>query len=201
MALQPCRKLLTQCPFRRCFTMHRLRKLVTATAGSEIAEAALVLPILFMLLLGIYWFGRAFNVYATINHAAREGARAGTAQNCATCGNTSLTADQIADQIRQAMQASHLDPLQVTNTGGTKLGCDGVTPVRCASGIGASNPQVCVRFNVALQAPASLPAGSGAPACGVEVDYQYPYKFFLPFTSLNMQTITLSAGVQMTGEY
>ena len=183
--------------------MCRLKKLVTGTTGSEIAEAALVLPILFMLLIGIYWFGRAFNVYATINHAAREGARAGTAQSCATCGtpNAPLTADQIADQIKQALQASHLDPAQVTNTGGTKLGCDGVTPVSCAPGIGASNPQVCVRFNVALQAPASLPAGSGAPACGVAVEYQYPYKFFLPFTSLNMQTITLNAGVQMTGEY
>ncbi len=56
--------------------MSRLRKLVTGTVGSEIAEAALVLPIFFMIMLGIYWFGRAFNVYATINHAAREGARA-----------------------------------------------------------------------------------------------------------------------------
>jgi len=185
--------------------MGRLKKFVIGTAGSEIAEAALVLPILFMLLIGIYWFGRAFNVYATINHAAREGARVGTALSCATCGgtpNSSLTADQIADQIKQALQASHLDPAQVTNAGGTRLACaDGVTPVSCAVISGAANPQVCVHFNVRLQPPASLPAGSGVPACGVEVDYQYPYKFFLPFTSLNMQTITLSAGVQMTGEY
>jgi Flp pilus assembly protein TadG len=60
-----------------------MRKIATGTTGSEIAEAALVLPILFMLLLGIYWFGRAFNVYATINHAAREGARVAVAQSCA----------------------------------------------------------------------------------------------------------------------
>ena len=184
--------------------MHRLKKIAAGSAGSEIAEAALVLPILFMLLIGIYWFGRAFNVYATINHAAREGARAGTAQSCATCGtpNSPLTADDIALQIKQALQASHLDPGQVTNAGGTRLACsDGVTPVGCATISGAGNPQVCIHFNVRLQPPASLPAGSGAPACGVELDYQYPYKFFLPFTSLNMQTITLNAGVQMTGEY
>ena len=54
--------------------MSRLKKIVTATTGSEIAEAALVIPIFFMIMLGIYWFGRAFNTYATINHAAREGA-------------------------------------------------------------------------------------------------------------------------------
>ncbi len=39
----------------------------------EIAEAAIVLPLMFTMLLGIYWFGRAYNVYSTITHAAREG--------------------------------------------------------------------------------------------------------------------------------
>jgi len=58
----------------------RLKKIATGTTGSEIAEAALVLPIFFLIMLGIYWFGRAFNTYATINHAAREGARVGVAQ-------------------------------------------------------------------------------------------------------------------------
>jgi len=43
--------------------------------GTEIAEAALVLPLVFMLLLGIIWFGRAFDIYSTLSHAAREGAR------------------------------------------------------------------------------------------------------------------------------
>jgi hypothetical protein len=66
---------------------------------------------------------------------------------------------------------------------------------------GAGNPQVCVRLNVLLQAPASLPAGSGTPACGVSVEFQYPYQFFFPFTSLNMQKIMLNAGVQMKGDY
>lgn len=183
--------------------MGQLKKIVAGIGGSEIAEAALVLPILFMLLLGIYWFGRAFNVYATINHAAREGARAGTAATCATCGspNAPLTADQIAAQVKQALQASSLDPAQVTNLGGTRTACDGVTPVSCSTVGGAGNPQICVRFNVQLQPPASLPAGSGAPACGVSVEFQYPYQFSFPFTSLNMQKITLNAGVQMTGEY
>src|SRR5271167_777642 len=93
--------------------MGRLKKIAAGTVGSEIAEAALVLPILFMLLLGIYWFGRAFNVYATINHAAREGARLGTAQTCATCGNTPPNPNAIATQVQQALQASSLDPGQV----------------------------------------------------------------------------------------
>jgi TadE-like protein len=187
--------------------MGRLKKNVTGTSGSEIAEAALVLPILFMLLLGIYWFGRAFNVYATINHAAREGARAATAQSsaCATCAspNTPLTPDQVAAQVKQALQASHLDPGQVAPPASLPIrtACVGGAPVSCSAIGVVGNPQICVRFNVQLQPPASLPAGSGAPACGVSVEFQYPYQFSFPFTSLNMQTITLNAGVQMTGEY
>src|SRR5580704_2962396 len=81
-----------------------LRKIITGTIGSEIAEAALVIPIFFMVMLGIYWFGRAFNTYATINHAAREGARLGIVQGCATCGTPNLqpTPNQIADQVALA---------------------------------------------------------------------------------------------------
>ncbi len=105
-----------------------LRKLASTT-GSEIAEAALVLPIFFMLMLGIYWFGRAFNTYATINHAAREAARFAVAQTCATCGtpNGAQSADAVAGQIQQFLKASSLDPGQVTNLGGTRLACNGGT--------------------------------------------------------------------------
>ena len=188
--------------------MSRLKKLVSGTGGSEIAEAALVLPILFMLLLGIYWFGRAFNVYATINHAAREGARAATAQTCATCGavsascpsgnNCPLTADGVAAQVGKALQASSLDPTKVTHQiGVTRTACGGGPAVSCS--VPGPDPHVCVYFNVQL--PNTVTAASGAPACGVSVEFQYPYQFFLPFTSLNMQKITLNAGVQMAGEY
>ncbi|MGA8313148.1 MAG: TadE family protein, partial [Terriglobales bacterium] len=68
-----------------------LSGLLKGTSGAEIAEAAVILPVLFMLLLGIMWFGRAFNISATVNHAAREGALAAAARNCASCGNTPQT--------------------------------------------------------------------------------------------------------------
>lgn len=191
-------------------SMSRLKNIATGTTGSEIAEAALVLPIFFMILLGIYWFGRAFNVYATINHAAREGTRAAVALQCATCAvggnplctggyNCSLTTDQIAVQVMYALQASRLDPTKVTNLGVSRTACGGGTSSCTVPSAG--KPQICVYYNVQLQPVASLPLGSGTPACGVSVQFQYPYQFFLPFTSLNMQKIMLNAGVQMTGEY
>jgi TadE-like protein len=179
--------------------MSRLRKIVTGTAGSEIAEAALVLPIFFMIMLGIYWFGRAFNVYATINHAAREGARVAVAQTCATCstpnGQPSLTA--VAGQVKQALQASSLDPGQVTNLGTARTACGGGTAKCQTPGLG--EPNICIYYNVQL--PSTLVTDSGTPGCGVSVQFQYPYQFTLPFTSINMQPIMLNAGVQMTGEY
>ena len=42
-------------------------------SGQEIAEAALVVPILFLILLAIFWFGRAFNIASTIERAAKHG--------------------------------------------------------------------------------------------------------------------------------
>ena len=103
--------------------MVRLKKIATGTTGSEIAEAALVIPIFFLIMLGIYWFGRAFNTYATINHAAREGARAG---RCADLRHLwqpqpSLTTIQSPPKSKQSLQASSLDPSQVTKSSGNRL--------------------------------------------------------------------------------
>src|ERR1700722_3072841 len=59
--------------------------LAQETRGQEIAEAALVLPIVFMVLIGIFWFGQAFRIYGTLAQAARVGARAAADPACSTC--------------------------------------------------------------------------------------------------------------------
>jgi hypothetical protein len=96
--------------------MGSVRRLGRDTSGAEIAEAAVVLPLLFMLLFGIMWFARAFNIYTTINRAARQGALAAAANNCATCGNTRQSAVNIqTNVVNPILTASHLDPGQVQN--------------------------------------------------------------------------------------
>jgi TadE-like protein len=174
-----------------------LRKLLASDRASEIAEAALVLPLAFMILLGIYWFGRAFNTYATINHAAREGARAAAAQTCGSCGNAPSTG-VVAGIVTQAMQASSVDPGQI------RLYTPNPAPSFCTLGpAGSCQPignNITLCTNVVLQNPPS-PNGLGAPACGVSVSFQYPYQFWLPFTSLNNQQLLLTADVQTVGEY
>ncbi len=50
-------------------------RLIKNEKGASAVEFALILPILIMLVFGIFQFGIAYNNYITITHAAREGAR------------------------------------------------------------------------------------------------------------------------------
>jgi Flp pilus assembly protein TadG len=173
------------------------KKTARDSRGAEIAEAAIVLPLVFMLMLGIYWFGRAYNIYATITHAAREGARAAAAPACALCGNTQLTPDQVAARVAQALQAAKLNPTQVTPLlpSPALKDCTTKAPVTTCAAIGGGNPQICFQSNVQTNAPTTEPL-----SCGVSVSFQYPYQFYLPFTALNQQLVQLKANVQTTGE-
>jgi len=87
--------------------MRILRRIFHDTGGAEIAETAAVLPVLFTVLLAIFYFGRAYNIYGTINQAAMQGARAAVAPPCATCSGPPLTAAQIAANfVTPTLQAS-----------------------------------------------------------------------------------------------
>lgn len=53
------------------------RKLRRDERGQALVELALVVPVLLLLVLGIFEFGRLLNAYMTVQHACREGARLG----------------------------------------------------------------------------------------------------------------------------
>jgi Flp pilus assembly protein TadG len=65
-----------------------LRKTGDEERGAELFEFALVVPVLLTLLLGVFWMGRAYNVYETITRAAREGARYAVLPSSMAQGNT-----------------------------------------------------------------------------------------------------------------
>lgn len=52
-----------------------MKRLIGSEGGAATVELALVLPLLIMLLVGIFQFGFALNNYLAVVHAAREGAR------------------------------------------------------------------------------------------------------------------------------
>jgi Flp pilus assembly protein TadG len=175
----------------------RLRKIVAGTAGSEIAEAALVIPIFFLILLGIYWFGRAFNTYATLNHAAREGALVATMSNCASCGNTAAGALAVANAVTAGLQAAGLNPNQIQlYSSSSSTSCGGL-----ATACNSANNNITVCSNVQL----TTAANTGLPVCGLTVSFQYPYNFTLPVAvppyGSNGFNLQLKASVQMKGQY
>ena len=172
--------------------LHRLNR----TDGSEVAEAALVLPLLFMFLLGIVWFGRAFNIYSTITQAAQQGAVTAARPYCATCGqpvdnwnNTSFPGDTtVENSVFSVMDASSLNRTQVEAYFPVVVFCP--TPPAPAGNCVTTSNNVTICRSVLLN-----PAGTTAQ-CGTIVSFQYPFQMSLPFTSLNMQQIVLKAQAQ-----
>jgi len=71
-------------------------------------EAALILPLLFLLIFGMVEFGRAYNAKVTVTHAAREGVR-----------ELALHNDPIAAVAVATATATSLDPALMTFTSGS----------------------------------------------------------------------------------
>jgi hypothetical protein len=164
------------------------------TDGAEIAEAALVLPLVFMLLLGIVWFGRAFNIYSTITQAAQQGAITAARASCATCSSGNALPDPatVDGAVVAVLRASSLETGQIKQWEANKptpgvLSCPVPAP---AASCRVTTHHIWVCSSVLLN------SANQPPQCGSMVSFQYPFQFYLPFTSLNMQKIILSAQAQ-----
>jgi Flp pilus assembly protein TadG len=187
--------------------MKKLRYQLTSSTGAEIAEAAMVLPLVFMFLLGIVWFGRAFNIYSTIQQAAQQGAIAAARPTCGTCaapgsqwGSTNFPGDtSVYNTVSAVMQASSVDPSQipVNSNPPAPTFCPIAPPLPAApafpQGVCSTTNNVTICREAVLDSTVS---SSQAPACGMIVSFQYPFQFYLPFTSLNFTKITLTAQAQ-----
>jgi Flp pilus assembly protein TadG len=176
-----------------------LARLISETRGAEIAEAAAVLPLMFMMLLGIFWFGQAFSIYGAITRAAQEGARAGSFPTYATC-TTGCLPNTLSQYAINAVSATN-NVLVSSNLNPTSA-IWGPTPLLnyCVSSLGSGtgtasctsvSTHICVLSPVQTATLASAAGGSGV--CGTVVTFQYPFQFWLPFTSLNKQQIWLTA--------
>jgi hypothetical protein len=178
------------------------------TGASEIAEFAMILPLFFMMLLAVFWFGQAFRIYGTLTHAARQGARAAVAPICATCTVANNPSTNAWNAVQNAMNSAHLNPNQLQwptvlppvcacVTGSSNTNCNGIggnaSPVSCDNG----QANVCVQGDSGPAVVLSSPGTGGVGECGISVSFQYPYKFWLPLSSLGNQTVYLRAQAQM----
>jgi hypothetical protein len=182
--------------------------------GQEIAEAAVVIPLLFVFVIAILWFGQAFSIYGTVTQAARAGARAAVAPACTTCAplTTAQSVTIAVSAVTNVLSASNLNPSQIKAPspiptfcpcGSTSSAC---TPVNtCTAGTSASN--VCVEPNVQLSYSTVSGNAAGAGTCGTAVSfrYNYPFHFTLPCWpapchSFDLNTIYIPAEAEMRAE-
>jgi hypothetical protein len=142
-------------------SMNDFRRMLGESRGSEIAEMAMVMPVMFLVFLGIFWVGRSYNIYATVNQAAREGARVAAQSTCATCAGG---AGSVVSAVAASLQADHLDPAHIQPP------IPLPTPVGCPPGVQgpATTGNIYVWTNVLL-----TPGGS-PQECGVVVEFTYP---------------------------
>ena len=187
-----------------------LRRVAEDTRGTEIVEGAFVLPLVFMFVIGIIWFGLVFLSYGTLAQGTRAGAEAAVAPVCTTCGATPSPAASAQTAVYNALAAAHLSKSNLVPWGGRSpkwtpptlctcvannpnSSCTG-TPVTCDGTV----TDVCVQTNVQL----SYPSQGGAGTCGVSVSarYQYPYHFRIPLTNLDIGNVLLPGQAQMRVE-
>jgi len=150
----------------------------TRNQGAELVEMAFALPILLTLMMGIFWAARAYNIYESITRAAREGARVATVRSCAACGNATQSVTTVENAVLNSLTASSIDPSKVQ------------IPASCANN---QSSTICYERDVQLNA-------STPQEFGVVVGLTYPFKFVLPFTSVNLTTVNIPTMVQMREE-
>lgn len=174
-----------------------LRRLLFESEGQEIAEAAAVLPLMFMMLLGIFWFGQAFSIYGTIARAAQEGALAGAEPVCSTCAPSANSAGQNAyNAVVNVLNAANMSTTGPTLTQPAAQSLQACTVGQPPPSCDASPSTMCVQEGVQLSNTGTGAAG----VCGISVTIQYNYQFWLPFTSLNQQLIPIRASAQVPME-
>jgi Flp pilus assembly protein TadG len=59
---------------------------IDKTKGQSLAELAISLPLLLLVVMGVFDLGRGIFYYSTIHNAAREGARFGAVDHCDSTG-------------------------------------------------------------------------------------------------------------------
>ena len=187
----------------------RIRHIWHDCTAAEVAEAAFVLPLMFVFLIGIFQFARVYMVYSTLQRAAQEGAHAAAGFDCATCSNTQIPASVVASNfVHPVFQISHVDDSNlVAPVPSTALNSCSTGALVACSGTSAS-PKICLRRDVIL----NVASGGGGPTsgtkvCGTALSLTYPYGFSLPSVSttapyISTQTFSLNlqAQAQVVGE-
>jgi hypothetical protein len=157
--------------------LRSLGRRLRSNRGSSVAEFAISLPLLIVLVVGIFDFGGAFNQKQELNNAMREGARFGAAQPtndlCTSCAPPP-SVDAIRVLVDSYMLAAHLNDCGLSQT----------------TSVSASGPPWIYNASISCPGTLTLTIVRGYPQCYLptattpvvnipctQVSISYPYQW------------------------
>jgi Flp pilus assembly protein TadG len=99
--------------------------------GQALAEFALILPVLFLLIAGIIEFGRGWNIKQAVTDAAREGARYTVIADDAVVHDSAFVRSKIRERLALANLATTDPPTTIT--------IDPMASFKCPGGVGSGD--------------------------------------------------------------
>lgn len=171
------------------------------TEGVQIVELAVILPLLMVLLVGIFDFGNAFNLKQQLTNAARAAARFGASSPTSdlNAGGTPNSIISIRNFVDDSLTKQGINDCALTRTFGTSSAPTQLLWTFTATGNGCPNPGMTVIIDRSCCTPPTLSATVGGQSVQVvsthvEISYPYQWQFGKVFGLLN-SSATYANGV------
>lgn len=151
------------------------------TEGVQIVELAIVLPLLMVLLVGIFDFGNAFNLKQKLTNAARAAARLGSSAptNDLNSGGTPNSITSIRNFVDDSLVAQGVNECSLVRTGGTQSSPQ-LLWTFTATGNGCPAPGMTLIIDRSCCAAGVLTAGSPPVqviSTHIQISYSYKWTF------------------------
>jgi Flp pilus assembly protein TadG len=135
--------------------IHMRTRLIKNERGAALIEAAVTIPIILLISVGIFEFGRAYQTWQVVTNAAREGARVAVING--------MTDDQVRESVRAYMtvDASRMPLRPPSTSSGTRRsvrGPDRRSPSATRSSLSCSTPSCVSSLNSTTGAPLTMSA-------------------------------------------
>jgi Flp pilus assembly protein TadG len=170
---------MNACPASLSAMARRFRFLANDCRASQVAEFAVTLPLLMVLVVGIFDFGSAFNMKQKLTNAAREAARLGASQ---PTNDLSQAAPNSVLAIRDLV-VNYLDSSKINDCG---MGSAAATPTgatapwqwtfmaTCPNG---NNFVLTVNRGAVFTSTVTTAGGNTIQVIATNVSISYPYKW------------------------
>jgi Flp pilus assembly protein TadG len=147
--------------------------------GSQIVEFAVSLPLLLVLVVGIFDFGNAYNLKQKVAHSSREAARLGSSQ--ATADLTTATPASvlaIRDAVVKDLQNASLSDCGLSTASATAAGAAAPWTWSFTTSCGATIGNLVLTVDRGKVITTNMVAnGTNIKMIGTSVTVQYPYKW------------------------